>query len=143
MSVAIMAAAFEAALEFAKSNTRGGAEPILNRQSVSNLLMGVKMNIDAARFLTWKAADALDKGLGGELALEAKIFCSDLTVRAVADCMSAVGMSSYNTETIFPRLLNDAACLPLFDGGNVGVRRRALEKLLMAEDYQPWASTFD
>jgi alkylation response protein AidB-like acyl-CoA dehydrogenase len=92
MSVAIMAAAFEAALDFAKSDTRGGAEPIINRQSVADLLMEVKMKIDAARFLTWKAANALDNGLGGELALEAKIFCSDLTVKAVADCMSAVGM---------------------------------------------------
>jgi hypothetical protein len=43
---------------------------------------------------------------------------------------------------VFPALLNDAMCLPLFDGGNVGIRRRQLEKLFIAEDYQPWASTF-
>ncbi len=92
MSVGIMAAAFEAALKFAKSDTRGGAEPIIGRQSVSDLLMEVKMRTDAARFLTWKAANALDNGKGGELALEAKIFCSDLAVKAVVDAMSAVGM---------------------------------------------------
>jgi len=92
MSVGIMAAAFEAALEFAKTDTRGGENPILSRQSVSDLLMDVKMRIDAARFLTWKASSALDNGLGGELPLEAKIFCSDLAVKAIADCMSAVGM---------------------------------------------------
>lgn len=92
MSVGIMSAAFEAALEFAKNDTRGGSEPIINRQSVSDLLLDVKMRIDAARFLTWKAADAFDKGLGGELALEAKIYCSDLAVKSVTDCMSAVGM---------------------------------------------------
>lgn len=39
-------------------------------------------------------------------------------------------------------LLNDAMCLPLFDGGNIGVRRRALEKILMAREYDPWAATF-
>lgn len=92
MSVAVMAAAFEVALDFAKSDTRGGSEPILTRQSVADLLMDVKMRIDASRFLTWKAADALDKGLGGELALEAKIYCSDYAVKSVTDCMSAVGM---------------------------------------------------
>lgn len=92
ISVAIMSAAFEAALNFAKSDSRGGAEPIFERQSVSDLLMNVKMRIDASRFLTWKACHALDKGLGGELALEAKIYCSELAVKSVSDCMSAVGM---------------------------------------------------
>ena len=92
MSVGVMAAAFEGALKFAKIDTRGGAQPILSRQSVSDLLMEVKMRTDAARFLTWKAANALDNGQGGELALEAKIFCSDMAVKAVVDAMSAVGM---------------------------------------------------
>lgn len=142
MATGIMAATFEAALKFAKSDTRGGAQPIINHQSVADLLMDIKMKTDASRFLTWKAAQALDNRLGGELALEAKIYCSDQAVKAVVDAMSAIGMSSYNKETNFPRLLNDAMCLPLFDGGNVGIRRRALEKILLAEDYQPWASTF-
>lgn len=92
ISVAVMAAAFEAALGFAKSDTRGGAEPIFGRQSVADLLMGVKMRIDASRFLTWKACHALDNGLGGELALEAKIYCSELAVKSVTDCAFAVGM---------------------------------------------------
>jgi len=50
--------------------------------------------------------------------------------------------SSYNKETVFPELLNDAMCLPLFDGGNVGIRRRQLEKVFTADGYEPWASTF-
>ena len=50
--------------------------------------------------------------------------------------------SSYNKESVLPKLLNDAMCLPLFDGGNIGIRRRELEQLFMAADYQPWASAF-
>jgi alkylation response protein AidB-like acyl-CoA dehydrogenase len=92
MATGIMAGAFEAALKFAKTDTRGGAEPILKHQSVSDLLMDLKMKTDASRFLTWKAAHALDNGLGGELALEAKIYCSDNAVKAVVDAMSAIGM---------------------------------------------------
>ena len=92
MSVGIMAATFEAALDFAKSDSRGGAQALLSRQSVSDLLMDIKMRTDAARFLTWKAANALDNGKGGELCLEAKIYCSDLAVKSVVDAMSAVGM---------------------------------------------------
>lgn len=91
MATGIMASAFEAALKFAKSDSRGGAQPIINHQSVSDLLIDIKMKTDASRFLTWKAAHALDNGLGGELALEAKIYCSDNAVKAVVDAMSAIG----------------------------------------------------
>lgn len=92
MSVGIMSAAFEAALGFAKTDSRGGSQSLLSRQSVTDLLIDVKMRTDAARFLTWKACSALDNKQGGELALEAKIFCSDMAVKAVVDAMSAVGM---------------------------------------------------
>ncbi len=92
MSVGIMAAAFEASLHFAKADARRGAQSLLSRQSVADLLMDVKMRTDAARFLTWKACHALESGKGGELALEAKIYCSDLAVKVVVDAMSAVGM---------------------------------------------------
>ena len=50
--------------------------------------------------------------------------------------------TSYSKESVFPGLLNDAMALPLFDGGNVGVRRRALEKIIAAKDYQPWEATY-
>lgn len=49
---------------------------------------------------------------------------------------------SYSKDMPFSRMLEDAACLPLFDGGNVGVRRRQLEKIFKREDYEPWAGVF-
>lgn len=39
-------------------------------------------------------------------------------------------------------MLEDAVCLPLFDGGNIGVRRRQFEKILKKDDYEPWAGIF-
>lgn len=96
-SVSIMRAAFEAALDFAKNDTRGGSVPIIQRQSVADLLTDIKMRTDSGRLLTWKALHALENGPGDfksrqELCLEAKIFCSDSCVRSVTDAMSAVGM---------------------------------------------------
>jgi hypothetical protein len=46
--------------------------------------------------------------------------------------------SSYDKDSPFPKLMNDAIALPLFDGGNVGVRRRHLERIIAAEGYEPW-----
>jgi nitroalkane oxidase len=92
MSVSIMRAAYEAALLFTKEDTRGGAEPIIGRQSVANLLIDVKMNCDASRALTWAAASAVENGRGPEMAHEAKIFCSDIAVKSVLGAMNAVGV---------------------------------------------------
>ena len=96
-SVSIMRAAFEAALAFAKGDTRGGSVPIIQRQSVADLLIDIKMRTDSSRMLTWKALHCLENGPGDfrarqELCLETKIFASDNAVRSVTDAMKAVGM---------------------------------------------------
>jgi hypothetical protein len=49
---------------------------------------------------------------------------------------------SYATDMPFAKLLQDASCLPLFDGGNVGVRRRQLESILKGERYEAWGATY-
>lgn len=96
-SVSIMRAAFEAALNFAKKDHRGGTVPIIQRQSVADLLIDIKMRMDSSRLMTWKALHALENGPGvfkdrQELCLETKIFASDNAVRSVTDAMKAVGM---------------------------------------------------
>jgi alkylation response protein AidB-like acyl-CoA dehydrogenase len=99
MSVGIMRHAFEVALSFCKSNACGGTEPIIEKQSVADRLIDVKMKIEAARALTWKAMCVLEceeQALGWdqrlELAVEAKVWCSDMAPKAVIECMSVVGM---------------------------------------------------
>ncbi|ROV87583.1 hypothetical protein VMCG_10609 [Cytospora schulzeri] len=147
MGVGIMRATFEAALEYAKDQTRGGSVPLLERQSVGDLLIDIKMRIETSRLLTWKALHAIENGPGGwkarlELALEAKIHSSEAAVQSVVDAMKAVGIASYAKDQPFSRLLNDAMALPIFDGGNVGVRRRQIERIFQDTSYQPWAATY-
>ncbi|KAL2810297.1 acyl-CoA dehydrogenase/oxidase [Aspergillus granulosus] len=146
MGVGIQRAAFEAALSFAQ-DTRGGTVPIAQRQSVADLLINVKMRTETSRFLTWKAAHALLEGPGEhdqrrEHALLAKLHCAEAAVQSVLDAINAVGVSAYNTELPFADLLSTALVLPIFDGGNVGIRRRALQELITADGYQPWFSSF-
>jgi hypothetical protein len=40
-------------------------------------------------------------------------------------------------EAPLGRLLQDALALPIFDGGNIGVRRRQLHTMLKRPDYEP------
>ncbi|KAF7948657.1 hypothetical protein EAE96_007853 [Botrytis aclada] len=141
-AVGNMRTVYEEALKFAKLDTRGGAQPIIHHQSVSNLLANIKMRTDASRLLVWKACDDLDKEKGWELAVEAKIFPTECAVKNINEAMAAVGMMAYSKNTEFPRLLNDAVVLPLFDGGNYGIRRRQLENIMVAADYDPWATLY-
>ena len=100
MSVAIMRAGFDAALTFAKGDNRRGASELLTRQAVADLLSGIKMQTEACRALTWKAANCLEHGPGDysarrELALAAKIYCSDACTRAVTQAINVVGMYEF------------------------------------------------
>lgn len=49
---------------------------------------------------------------------------------------------SYRSDQPFARYLNDAMVLPLFDGGNIGVRRRQLEKTLQLDSYDSLAAWY-
>ncbi len=98
-----------------------------------------KTAIEATRGLAWRACHAVDEDLpaADELAIQAKVFGSETAVRIVTDLMRVVGIDSYDLECPLGRLLHDALALPIFDGGNVGVRRRQLHAILKRADYDP------
>ena len=97
MSTAISRGAFEAAVDFAKSDDRAGSVPVIYRPTVADRLIDVKIRTDTSRLLCWKACHCLDNGPGDtasrqEMCLEAKIYASDACVDAVTDAMKVVGM---------------------------------------------------
>lgn len=97
MAVGTMRAAFEAALKFAREDTRRGTVPVIERQSPADLLINAKLKIDTSRILVWKALDGVEKGTGNdrsryEACLQAKIYCGDQAVSAVWDTMQVVGV---------------------------------------------------
>ncbi len=136
---ALMRAAFDFALNFARTERRGGAVPIIEHQAVGYALADAKTAIEATRALSWRACAALDAQAPGafELSLQAKIFGSETAVRVITDLMRVVGIDSYDHQLPLAGLLQDALAYPLFDGGNMGVRRRQLHGLLMGEGYDP------
>ncbi|MGH8784757.1 MAG: acyl-CoA dehydrogenase family protein [Cupriavidus necator] len=139
MSVGVMRAAFDFALHFARSEKRAGTVNIIEHQAVGYALADAKMAIEACRALSLRACSAIDASEPGalELALHAKVFCSETAVRVITDLMRVVGIDSYDHALPLAGLLQDALAFPLFDGGNMGVRRRQLHDLLRAPSYDP------
>lgn len=139
LGVGIMRAAFDFALKFAKTERRGGAVPIIEHQAVGYAPADAKTLIEASRYLSWAACKALDDKAPGaaELAYHAKIYGSECAVKVITSLMMIVGIDSYDHELPLAGLLQDAMVLPLFDGGNMGVRRRQLHSLMKTEGYDP------
>jgi butyryl-CoA dehydrogenase len=142
-AVGLMRAAFDCALSFAKTETRGGPVPIIGHQALGYALADSKMAIEAVRSLSLRAAHAFETQAAGalELALYAKVFGSETSVRVISDLMRVVGIDSYDRTLPLGGLLADALVLPLFDGGNMGVRRRQLYELMQMPDYDPLAAS--
>src|SRR5882757_6567442 len=114
------------------------------RAAVGYALADAKGAMEAVRYLCWKACHALDTGspAAAELALHAKVFGSETAVRVITDLMRVVGIESYSEENPLAEILRDALVYPLFDGGNLGVRRRQLHALLAEDRYDPLAGCF-
>lgn len=134
-----MRAAFDEARSFAMSQNRGGAVPIIDHQNVGYMLADIKIRIEAGRYLAWKAADQFDETSGGdrEMANVAKIHNSELSVQVVYDAMRLIGVEAYSDLSPIPGILQDVLCFPVYDGGNMGVRRRQLHQMLADADYDP------
>lgn len=138
----VMRTAFDTAFHFAKTDKRSGVVPVIEYQNVGYMLADIKMKIEASRYLTWKACHQFDltEKQNQELAIMTKIYCSELCVQAVYDAMRVVGIDSYTDMYPLAGLMQDALCFPLYDGGNMGVRRRQLHNLFRSEGYDPMAS---
>ena len=143
MGVALMRAAFDHVLQFAKSERRGGAVPIIDHQAVGYELVNAKVRMEACRSLTWRACRAIDAGsvAAAELANCAKVFGSETAVSVLTDLTRVVGVESYDLSNPLNGLLQDALALPVFGGGNLGVRRRALHAVIQSAEYDPLTSS--
>ncbi len=137
--VGVMRAAFEHALEFARREKRLGAVPVIQYQNVGFKLADIKMRLEAARYLTWKACHDLQQseGRNEELAIMTKVYCSELAVQTVYDAMRVIGVETYIKTSPLERLIRDTMVFPLYDGGNEGIRRRQLHAIIQQPDYDP------
>ncbi len=142
MAIGVARKAFSIALEFARTETRGGSVPIIQHQNVATILSDMKAKIEAGRYLTWKACWNFDRSMGRsqELSLINKVFTSELMIGVITDAMRVVGVEAYKEKTGLMELLQDAMAYPLFDGGNVGVRRLQLQRVLSAPEYDLMAA---
>ncbi|WP_405441488.1 acyl-CoA dehydrogenase family protein [Streptomyces avidinii] len=114
--VGIAQAALDAALSYAARREQFG-KPIAQHQLVQELIADISVDVDAARLLTWRVADLIDRGQ--PFATEsstAKLFASEAAVRAASNALQVHGGYGYIDEYPAGKLLRDARVMTLYEG---------------------------
>ena len=112
----IGAAAIEAMVSYATQREQFG-KPIAGHQLVQELMADAAVEIDAARLLTWAAADLKARGESYTLAAsKAKLFATEASVRAANACIQVHGGYGYVDEYPGGKLLRDARVTTLYEG---------------------------
>ncbi|MBB3156615.1 acyl-CoA dehydrogenase [Microbacterium proteolyticum] len=142
-AVGKMRRAFEISYDFVTTEKRSGSVPVIEHQNAGYMLADIKTRIEVGRYFAWKAADHFDKtgGRDRELSNMAKIYNSELSVQTVYDAMRLVGVDSYGDRSHLGGIMQDVLCLPIYDGGNMGVRRRHLHEMLREPGYDHLAAS--
>jgi alkylation response protein AidB-like acyl-CoA dehydrogenase len=142
-AVAVARTAYEWALNWAKTYTAGGREPIIHHQAVGYLLTDVAMSIEACRALCWKAAHYLDmyNSEGHAIGAMAKVFSGETMFNAVFKCMQVVGVNALDKLNPLEKCLRDVVVFPLYDAGNMGMQRRKIWGVIADLNFDPRAIT--
>ncbi|WP_103886645.1 acyl-CoA dehydrogenase family protein [Actinacidiphila yanglinensis] len=114
--VGIAQACLEAATEYAGQREQFGA-PIARHQLVQEMLADIAVDVDAARLLTWRVADLIDRGqpFATESSV-AKLFASEAAVRCANNALQVFGGYGYIDEFPAGKLLRDARVMTLYEG---------------------------
>lgn len=114
--VGIAQAALDAAVGYAGEREQFG-KPIAGYQLVQELISDISVDTDAARLLTWRVADLIDRGEPfATAASQAKLFASEAAVRAANNALQVYGGYGYIDEYPVGKLLRDARVMTLYEG---------------------------
>ncbi len=116
-AVGIARAAYETALDYAKTREQFG-KPIIENQGVAFQLADMATQIDAARLLVWRASwkaatgGAFDKAEGSM----SKLFAGETAIKVTGQAMQILGGNGFTREYPVERWARDARIYTIFEG---------------------------
>jgi butyryl-CoA dehydrogenase len=127
-AIGIARACLEDALAYAREREAFG-RPIADFQAIQWMLADMATETDAARLLAWRAATLKDRGEPhtAEAAM-AKLFASDIAMKAARSCVQIFGGYGYLTDYPAERHYRDAKITEIYEGTS------EIMKLVIAED---------
>lgn len=117
MAVGTARAAYEVALEYAKTRTQFGLL-IIDNQGVAFQLADMRTQIDAARLLVWRASwmAATGKPFTSAEGSMSKLYASETAKKVTAQAVQILGGNGFTREYPVERMHRDAAIYTIFEG---------------------------
>ncbi|SDX03459.1 acyl-CoA dehydrogenase [Marininema mesophilum] len=115
-AVGVARAAYEYALDYARKRVQFG-KPIFKNQAIAHMLADMRTKIDAARLLTWRAAELADRG--ESCAVEgsmAKAFAAETAMEVTTNAVQILGGYGYMRDYPVEKWMRDAKILSIYEG---------------------------
>jgi alkylation response protein AidB-like acyl-CoA dehydrogenase len=130
-AVGIGRACLEASIKYAGEREQFG-RPIGHFQAIQWKIADMSTRIDAARLLTWRAAQLRDKGERCSLqAAQAKLAASTACNSAADECLQIHGGAGYTDDFQVERLFRDARITEIYEGAT-DIQRIVIARSVMA-----------
>ena len=128
--VGLARACLEASLRYAQERKTFGV-PIAEHQLIQEKLADMATRLEAARMLTYAAAQAKDRGQRVDMeAGMAKLFATELAMDAALEAMRIHGANGYTLEFPIERYFRDAPLLIIGEGTNE-IQKTVIAKQLL------------
>ena len=124
--------ALDEAVRYSQQRSTFG-KPISDHQAIALKLADMAVRTEAARLLTHKAAEALNRGDKADFeAGMAKLFATEAALENAIECMRIHGGYGYSKEFVVERLYRDAPLLVIGEGTNE-IQRLIIAKRLIEQ----------
>ena len=130
----ITKAALNIALSYSRRR-RTFDKKLISNQGISFKLAEMSTQLDAARFLTLKAAWLFDNGRDNTReAAEAKWFAADVAMEAAIECAQVLGGYGYTSEMPAEKLIRDAKIYQIYEGATEIQKMIIVSKLMRMKE---------
>ena len=116
-AIGIARAAYEVALDYAKTREQFG-KPIIENQAIAFMLADMAVSIEASRLLVWRAAWMARQGKRFDQAegSMSKLFAGETAVKVTEQAMQILGGNGFTREYPVERMARDAKIYTIFEG---------------------------
>ncbi len=128
MGVGAARAVMDKAVAYARQRCQFG-QPIIMFEMIMEKLANMSMEIEAARLLTHRAATLCDEGVRCSMeAAHAKLFASEMAIRAGSEAIQILGGYGYTREYEVERMFRDIRL------GTIGAGTSEVQRLIIARE---------
>ncbi|HCG03430.1 MAG TPA: acyl-CoA dehydrogenase [Chloroflexi bacterium] len=132
-AIGLARGALDYAVNYAKGREQFG-QAIVRFEGIQFMIADMATALDAARLMTWQAADACDRGLQfSQLASMAKLFATDTAMKVTIDSVQILGGYGYIKEFPVERMMRDAKATQIYEGTNQ-IQRIVIARELLKVD---------